>query len=228
MVIFDEISSTDKRSVADRIKGWVTSTTNAINIKYEPAFPQPNRIKYVFLSNHADAVYLDETDRRFFVSEATSERLTDEFAAEYVAWREGGRAALLEFLLRVNTKGLNPTAPAPISRAKREMVEDNKSDLERWLDEELSERRAQGTTLISAEELSGCYSRERGTKCSSRAISNILRKRQIPRIATRARLRDGGRRRLYALLDDAKYEKCRLASSVRRINGRFARYESNI
>jgi len=207
MVICDEISGTDKRSTADRIKGWVTASKNPINIKYSPAFPQPNRIKYVFLSNHADALYLDETDRRFFVSEATSERLSDEFSADYVSWRASGRAALLDYLLKVDTAGLNPTAPAPVSHAKTEMIQDNKSDLERWLDEDLSEKRTQGTALVSAEELSGRYSNERDTRCSSKAVSNALRKRQIPRISTQARLKAGGRRRVYALQDVEKYEQ---------------------
>ena len=35
-VVCDEVSSTDKRSVSDRIKGWITATKNNINVKKCP------------------------------------------------------------------------------------------------------------------------------------------------------------------------------------------------
>ncbi len=207
MVVCDEVSSTDKRAVADRIKGWITSSKNSINAKHAPKFKQPNLIKYVFLSNHADAVYLDETDRRFFVVEATSDRLPKDDSVNFVQWRDkNGYTALLHYLQNLNVKDFNPTAPAPLSSSKEAMVEDNKSDLERWLDGVLAQQIFDKKFLISSEELASRYKSSTGHSCSSKTITSVLRSTGIQRLNKQARMMDGSKRRLFALQDQSKYE----------------------
>ena len=207
MVVCDEVSSTDKRAVADRIKGWITSSKNSINAKHAPKFKQPNLIKYVFLSNHADAVYLDETDRRFFVVEATSDRLPKDDSVNFVKWRDTvGYAALLHYLQNLNVKDFNPTAPAPLSSSKEAMVEDNKSDLERWLDGILEQQIFDKKFLISSEELASRYKDNTGHSCSSKTITSALRSRGVERLNKQARMMDGSKKRLFALEDPNKYE----------------------
>lgn len=207
MVVCDEVSSTDKRAVADRIKGWITSSKNSINAKHAPKFKQPNLIKYIFLSNHADAVYLDETDRRFFVVEATSNRLPKEDSANFVKWRDyGGYSALLHYLQNLSIKDFNPTAPAPLSSSKEAMVEDNKSDLERWLDGVLAQQIFDKKFLISSEELASRYKMNTGHSCSSKTITSALRAKGIDRLAKQARMSDGSKKRLFALDNPSKYE----------------------
>jgi hypothetical protein len=115
-VIADEVSSADKRSTADRIKGWITATENNINVKNTAKYSEPNLIKYVFLSNHPDAVYLNDKDRRFFVAEAPNKKLPDEIRKNFVNWiKSGGKAALMDYLLSQDTSQFDPTAPAPIA-----------------------------------------------------------------------------------------------------------------
>lgn len=207
MVVCDEVSSTDKRAVSDRIKGWITASKNNINAKNAPKFKQPNLIKYVFLSNHADAVYLDETDRRFFVVEASSDRLPKEDSWEFVQWRDSyGKAALLHYLLNLNTKDFNPTAPAPVSNSKAAMVEDNKSDLERWMDATVEELLHGQKYLISSEALATRYKNETGHSCSSKTITSALRLRSVTRLNKQARMSSGSKNRLFALKDAAMYE----------------------
>ena len=207
MVVCDEVSSTDKRAVADRIKGWITASKNNINAKNAPKFKQPNLIKYVFLSNHADAVYLDETDRRFYVVEASSDRLPKEDSWAFVQWRDGaGKAALLHYLLNLNIKDFNPTAPAPVSNSKEAMFEDNKSDLERWMDATVEELLHGKKYLISSEALAIRYRDETGHSCSSKTITSALRVRGVTRLNKQARMSSGSKNRLFALKDAALYE----------------------
>jgi hypothetical protein len=206
VVICDEVSSTDKRSTSDRIKGWITATDNTINAKNEPKFTQDNLIKYIFLSNHADAVFLNETDRRFFVVEATSTRLPSDFADEYVKWRDSdGRSALRNYLVNINTKEFNPKAPAPSSNAKREMVEDNKSDLERWVDETLEQYQAKEVLLVNAQTLSKQYSEDNKSSCSSKTTANILRTKGLQKITKQARLENGRKIRLHVRTNYESY-----------------------
>ena len=207
MVVCDEVSSTDKRAVADRIKGWITASKNNINAKNAPKYKQPNLIKYVFLSNHADAVYLDETDRRFYVVEASSDRLQKEDSWEFVQWRDGsGKAALLHYLLHLNIKDFNPTAPAPLSSSKAAMVEDNKSDLERWMDATVEELIHGQKYLISSEALATRYRNDTGHSCSSKTITSALRLRGVIRLNKQARMSSGSKNRLFALKDAPIYE----------------------
>ena len=206
-VICDEVSSTDQRGTADRIKGWITSSTNNINKKHEPKFSQQNIIKYVFLSNHADAVFLNDTDRRYFVVEATATRMSSSDATEFIAWRDqGGLPALLDCLLNINTKDFNPTAPAPSSGSKATMIEDNKSDLERWVDKQLDEHAHRGKFLVSAEDLAGAYHAGNRGRASSKAVGNILLTKGLRKLNKQARTLQGARVRLYALQNTPDYE----------------------
>jgi len=207
-VICDEVSSTEKRQTADRIKGWITSSSNAINTKNEPKFTQPNLIKYVFLSNHPDAVFLDDSDRRFFVVEVAQGRLPDNDAKEFTSWRDnGGQAALLHFLLKLDISEFNAKAPAPMSSAKQEMIDDNKSDLERWLDQTLVNMHTTiGREICSAEEMVSNYHLASQNKCSSKAIAIALKKRGIKKLTKQAKLSNGKRLRVYALTDYYLYE----------------------
>ena len=206
-VICDEVSSTDQRGTADRIKGWITSSTNNINKKHEPKFSQQNIIKYVFLSNHADAVFLNDTDRRYFVVEATATRMSSSDATEFIAWRDdGGLSALLDYLQKINTKDFNPTAPAPSSGSKATMIEDNKSDLERWVDKQLDEHAHRGKFLVSAEDLAGAYHAGNRGRASSKAVGNILLTKGLRKLNKQARTLQGARVRLYALQNTPDYE----------------------
>lgn len=207
-VICDEVSSTEKRQTADRIKGWITSSSNAINTKNEPKFTQPNLIKYVFLSNHPDAVFLDDSDRRFFVVEVAQGRLPDNDAKEFTSWRDnGGQAALLYFLLNLDISDFNAKAPAPMSSAKQEMIDDNKSDLERWLDQTLVNMHTTiGREICSAEEMVSNYHLASRNKSSSKAIAIALKKRGIKKLTKQAKLSNGKRLRVYALTDYYLYE----------------------
>jgi hypothetical protein len=207
-VICDEVSSTEKRQTADRIKGWITSSSNAINTKNEPKFTQPNLIKYVFLSNHPDAVFLDDSDRRFFVVEVAEGRLPDSEAKEFTSWRDGGgKAALLHFLLNLDISEFNAKAPAPMSSAKQEMIDDNKSDFEGWLDQLLTNMHATiGREICSGEELRTQYANSSNTRCSTKTVSTALSKRGIKRLTKQAKLTNGKRIRVYALVDYKKYE----------------------
>jgi hypothetical protein len=207
-VICDEVSSTEKRQTADRIKGWITSSSNAINTKNEPKFTQPNLIKYVFLSNHPDAVFLDDSDRRFFVVEVAQGRLLDNEAKDFTSWRDnGGKEALLYFLLNLDISEFNAKAPAPMSYAKQEMIDDNKSDLERWLDHTFDNMHTTiGREICSAEEMVSNYYSASQNKCSSKAIAIALKKRGIKKLTKQAKLNNGKRWRVYALTNHYFYE----------------------
>lgn len=202
-VIADEVSSADKRSTADRIKGWITATENNINVKNTAKFSEPNLIKYVFLSNHPDAVYLNNKDRRFFVAEAPDKKLPDEIRKNFVNWiKSGGKAALMNFLLTQDTAQFDPTAPAPMSQSKLSMLDSNKSDLEQWVENALLKAQAKKHDLISTEDLAAHYNLgSRPTKCSGKTVATILKRMGYKKLAKKAKFDNGTRKGLFSIAE---------------------------
>ena len=208
LIVCDEVSSSDKRHIADRVKGWITSTKNNINCKHEPKFTQPNYIKYVFLSNHPDAVFFDNTDRRFFAVQTSSHQLSKEEVKDFIHWRnDTGYSALLEYLLNLDTSEFNPSAPAPSSASKLNMVEANKSDLETWFDQYIDHLLDKGVHLVNAEKMADNYFISRNTKCSCKTIANLLGRRGYKKLSKQARdTNTKVKARIYALKNYGYYE----------------------
>lgn len=199
-VIADEVSSADKRSTADRVKGWITATENNINVKNTAKYSEPNLIKYVFLSNHPDAVYLNDKDRRFFVAEAPDKKLPDEIRKNFVDWiKAGGKAQLMDYLLNHDTAEFDPTAPAPMSQSKIGMLDSNKSDLEQWVENALLKAQAKNHDLISTEDLAAHYNfGSRPTKCSGKTVATILKRMGYKKLAKKAKFDNGTRKGLFS------------------------------
>ena len=198
-VIADEVSSADKRSTADRIKGWITATENNINVKNTAKYSEPNLIKYVFLSNHPDAVYLNDKDRRFFVAEAPDKKLPDEIRKNFVNWiKSGGKAALMDYLLSQDTSQFDPTAPAPMSQSKMSMLDSNKSDLEQWVENALLKAQAKNHDLISTESLAAHYNcGSRPSKCYGKTVATILKRMGYKKLVKKAKFDNGSRKGLF-------------------------------
>lgn len=134
-VMGDEITGGDKRGSADRMKSMITQRQLRLNIKYIPSYSVPDCINYLFTSNHPDAFFLEDTDRRFFIHEVAGEPMPFEFYQGYLKWlrEEGGREALFHHLLHVDLSGFNPQAHAPMTEAKAEMIDNGKSDVASWV-----------------------------------------------------------------------------------------------
>lgn len=179
-VIGDEVSSSDRRQDADKLKGLITSTTVRINEKYQPAREVPNLMNFIFLSNHNDALFLDDHDRRFFVWEIIAARLPDQMAQTFVAWRNnGGLASLLHFLQTYDVKDFNPKAHAPMTAAKQQMVQDNRSDLETWLSDLMASNVAAvlGREIVTGHEIARRYDHDTDRRnTSAKAVTSTCKK----------------------------------------------------
>lgn len=79
----------------------------------------------MFTSNNPDALHIDINDRRMCVIEFAGSKLPKEFFDDFLNWRDerGGTSALLHHLLHLPLAGFSPTAEAPRTRAKDEMMD---------------------------------------------------------------------------------------------------------
>ncbi len=134
-VLGDEISGSDKRSDMDLMKTMITQEEITINIKFIPQFTIPDCVNYYLTSQHADALWLEDEDRRFFVHEVTQdEPLPIEFYQAYEHWLDNveGAAALMHWLQQRNVKEFKPKGAAPRTAARARMINMGKSDVDAW------------------------------------------------------------------------------------------------
>lgn len=135
-VLGEEITGDEKRGMVDELKGLITNEEMRINIKYVPEYTTRSCANYYFTSNNPDAFFLDETDRRFFVHEIIGAPLEESWYTNiYDTWyrSEEGASALMYYLLSLDLSGFIPTAKAPMTRAKEEMIESSRSALANWV-----------------------------------------------------------------------------------------------
>lgn len=144
-IMGDEISGNDNRQYANALKRLITQRKVTINIKFVPQYTVPDCINYYFTSQHADAFFVEDTDRRYFINEVIAEQpLPFKFYQDYKRWlwKEGGAAHLFAYLLNrkfVKNPGsgevFDPAGPAFRTQAKERMTRSGKGDLSSWVDD---------------------------------------------------------------------------------------------
>jgi hypothetical protein len=134
-VMGDEITGGDKRNTADRMKSMITQKQLRLNPKYVPSYTVPDCINYYFTSNHPDAFFLEDTDRRFFIHEVKGRPQDNAFYKRYMDWLNNcaGDRHLFDHLLCLDTKTFDPQGHAPVTASKMEMIDNGRSDVGVWV-----------------------------------------------------------------------------------------------
>ncbi len=182
----DEITGSDNRTYADKLKGYITNERIRINEKFLPEFETDFCANFFFTSNHPDAFFLEDGDRRYFIHEVTGSPLPFSYYERLRQWKAGeGAAALFHHLLHLDLGDFQPRAPALETAAKTEMLRDAKSDVGRWIFDLKETGSAPGLAkdcdLFTAEELLKAYDREERGKVKSGRIGTELKAAQFPK-----------------------------------------------
>jgi len=131
----EEITGGDKRAVADALKDLITQEELRINPKHIKQYTVPDCINWLFTSNHCDAFFLEDTDKRFFVIEVKNQPMDRDFYRNYDKWyrsEEGAGALFYHLLNDVDLTGFDPMDHAPETKSKLEMIADGRSDIGAW------------------------------------------------------------------------------------------------
>lgn len=234
-VMGDDVTSGERRNramVIDKLKNMITQLTLRVNAKFIPAFTVPDVINYYFTSNHPDAFFLEDTDRRFFVHEVVGSALPLEFYRSYDAWlrKPAGPSALFDYMMRLDLGDFDPHAPAPLTRAKEQMIVDNKSDLGSWVyrlknDPESVLRVGSAAIvgdLFTNEELLALYDPERKRGVTANGLGRELKRAGLRYV------RDGivvmtcrGRQRLYVVRNFERWKKATPHEAAKHYDARF-------
>jgi hypothetical protein len=98
----------------------------------------PNMIGY---SNHGNAAPLPQDDRRFWVHQVLASRQDPDYYDNLFKWLgTDGPAHVYAWLKALDISSWNPAAPPPMTKAKQNMINSFKSEIERILDDAIADR----------------------------------------------------------------------------------------
>lgn len=158
----------DGLAIGNKIKMLTTSPKLTVNGKGKGEYQVNNHINLVTSANYADAIKLDEGDRRCLVLRVGTRETVERDPAvwlPYFAWAESveGQAALYHYLLKVDLTGFNPKGWAPGTAEKEFVTDATRAPLNKWV-MELAEDTAlvlppvlRGARVLTAEQLAFAY-----------------------------------------------------------------------
>lgn len=122
-LIADEVvARSDLYHVKNKLKAFITGEWIRINPKNMAAYDERNHVNVVFLSNESMPVVLEEDDRRHAII-WTPEKLSPEFYREVMdELRDGGAAALHDYLLHLDLGDFGNGTLPPATAAKAELI----------------------------------------------------------------------------------------------------------
>jgi hypothetical protein len=139
LVIVDELKAADTGygavNHAQQLKAMLTTEQRNINPKFGRQHIEFNCARWLMLSQHFDALPLEQADRRVVViTNPTERRPVDYYRYLYTLLDKGGFVdAVGAWLAQRDIRGFNPSEPAPLTEAKKKAIEASMSDIERAL-----------------------------------------------------------------------------------------------
>lgn len=124
LVIVSEISSFERRGVMQKMKSYMASPPEFIDInkKGVPQYEVPNLFGMVMFTNREDGVAVEKHDRRFYVLWSEAGRLSEDWFERYHAWvRQGGMQVVCRYLMELDLTGFSTRGNAPTTEEKETM-----------------------------------------------------------------------------------------------------------
>ena len=216
-VLGDDVTGKDQRKYADHLKAMITQLDLRLNPKYIQSYTVRDHINYMFTSNHPDAFFIEDDDRRFFIHEVTANPKSEAWYRDYMRWldKEDGAKHLFHHLLQLDLKGLTATSRAPRTNARDAMIDDGLSALGRWVrmlkdspDLVLKVGAAElKHDLFTSQDLLALYDPMGQLKVTASAMARELKRAGFKQAYKRQQLRltNGGKVRLFIVRNEDKW-----------------------
>ncbi len=133
----EEVFCDGRFGFMNRLKSLITSPRVNINVKHGAQFESVNRFNLLATSNHSNALHLDDQDRRVFVHEITAQNPPDGYFKRLYQWghSQAGKDSLFSHLKTLDLADFDHYAHARVTESKLRMIDNSRSDLDRWIAE---------------------------------------------------------------------------------------------
>lgn len=196
-IVGEEITAGEARVDADWLKGTITNPFFTINSKFKAEYTIRNCMNFLFFSNHPDALFLEDGDKRYMIHEIVQNSpMVRGFYERLNSWlhKDGdaakgagvGPPALMDYFLHLDLKGFNPREHAPETRGRSEMIRASKTDAGLWVAQlqedaptalkSMGQEISVGCDIFTPSQLYRCYDpEERGRgRTSVNALGKLL------------------------------------------------------
>lgn len=141
MVCIEEIKTTRKWSFTEALKDLTSEDWLEINHKFGKQGQERIFANLLAFTNHTDAIAIDKTDGRFWVVNGNCVRRSAQYYKELNAWIESdGPAHVSAFLQQMSLSDFDWAEPPPMTAAKKLMVDESLSLIERDILDAIEDR----------------------------------------------------------------------------------------
>lgn len=214
-ILADEITCSDKRRDNDKRNSLLTRRELTVNVKYQPQYTITDHANYMYTSNHPDAMFISDKDRRMAIHEIISAPMSDSVYKTIEKWmHNSGPSALFHHLLHdVDVSNFNPHGHAIQSSTKDDMVLLSKSDVDGFVQtikEDAEHVLMYGDIkidrdLFTNEEVLRLYDPSGEGRTTKIALGKSLRRAGFIRLSVT--MTASGSKRLWALRNTEKWRK---------------------
>lgn len=201
LAIVDEVREGGNRNEqvvrAEKLKSTITEEHRHIDHKFGVQCVEQNCARWLMFSQHLDALPFENNDRRVVVVNNPTERQSGEYYERlYALWHdELFIASVREYLATLDLSGYSPSAPAPMTDAKRLALEVMASEVDYAVQEFA---RTWPADVAARSQILGYV----GSNVSDGHLHHALLRAGLSTLPTRVRLNTGVRSRVVVLRGD--------------------------
>ncbi len=140
LIIVEELMAGKRLELMNKLKPMITEPWLSIREMYKPPYEQPNRVNFLFLTNHKDPIIIDKTDRRYCVlaSEASPHPGGVPYYDELFEWSRENAAYILDFMLNRDLSAFRPMGHAPMTAGKESLIEETMLPLDHFIQQQVA------------------------------------------------------------------------------------------
>lgn len=205
LLCLQELLSSDKRDMTNKMKSWITDHEVKIHQRYHASMELENVVNFLLFTNYKDAIYLDIGDRRYFVYFSPLEPQPTEYYQELFDWMYKNLGLLKTYFLQRDLENFNPKAPPPMTKSKEEMIKSTKGPTQFSIESMVEdEERPFNRDVFTLRELEEILKEKRIFK-NPKQVSSTLKDLAFPELG-RVRMPDGSNPRVFCCRNYEKWK----------------------
>ncbi len=129
LLVVEELMALGRKEITNTLKPIITQPKLPRLEKHKRRGEIDNYVNLILFSNHEDALYIENTERRFFVIDSPAPRQPAEYFERLWSWTAGNYGVILNWFLSRDLGHFSPMVPPPETEGLRRVKEAGLSDV---------------------------------------------------------------------------------------------------